>query len=133
MQPASGSPQPFKDFDERGVLEEPAVVNGLVDPADFLAHHPPGAEVEVADFRVAHDPGRKPHVLARCAQHGMGILLPQPVEIRRLRQQNGVGIAAGGDAPTVQDDQCDGSIHVEVRTPAVSMRVPDTRRPKGPL
>ena len=126
VQPAARSLKPFQDSVERRVLEEPAVVDGFVDPADFLPHHPPGAQVEVAYFRVAHDPGRQPHVFTRCAQRGMGIRPPQPVEAGRLRQQDGVGFATGSDAPAVQDDERDGRIHLGVRIRKISIRAPGT-------
>ena len=89
------------------VLEEGAVLHGIVDPRQVLTHHLPCAEVQMTHLGVAHltlgqanrpPPGRE-----------LGVLVggPELVEDRGIGQLNRVAGPRRGEAPPVQDHQAD--------------------------
>ena len=76
--------------DERGVLEEGAVLDRLVEAGDPLVDDEAGAEVEVPDLGVAHLPGGQADVAAGGSHLGVGELPHPAVDVRRVGQPDGV-------------------------------------------
>ena len=91
--------------DERLVLEEAAVLDRAVDPLEVLVEDAAGADRQVADLGVAHLPGGQADGLARRGERRVRVVLPEPVEHRRVGELDGVPRSRRGDAPAVQDDE----------------------------
>ena len=92
-------------LDENLVLGDGSVLDGFVDARKLLKHDAAGTDVEVTHLGVAHLTVRKAHVLARSAERGVGILLIQAIEERRLGSGDGVLAVVRGQAAAVHDNQ----------------------------
>ena len=99
----------FGGGQERFVREEGAVTQGEVDPQEILGDHPSRAEREMPDLGVAHDSGGQADGLAGSLEQRPGMLPEPPVEDRRARKRDGVGIRGWSMAPAVADQQENGS------------------------
>ena len=86
MKAAAGGTSRFARRAQRGVAEEAAVLDRLVDADEILLHDSAGAEVEVADLRVAHLALRQADCGTGRIELGVRIGRPQVVEDRRIRQ-----------------------------------------------
>ena len=87
------------------VLEEGAVLDCLVHAHEVLKEHSAGADREMADFAVPHLPWRKPDRAARGFELRVRKGSPQTVEVRSLRELDGVAGPGRCAAPTVEDDE----------------------------
>ena len=92
-------------LDENLVLGNGSVLDGFVDARKLLEHDAAGTDVEVTHLGIAHLTVRKAHVLARSAERGVGILLIQAIEERRLGSGDGVLAVVRGQAAAVHDNQ----------------------------
>ena len=91
--------------DERGVLEERAVLDRLVHAHQVLEEHAAGADRQVADLGVAHLPGRQADRLAGRLERRVRVLGPEPVEDGRVRELDRVPRPGRREAPPVEDDE----------------------------
>ena len=91
--------------DERGLLEEIAVADALVDARQVLIDDASRAHRDVADFRVAHLPGGKADLFAGRLQRRMREAIEQLEVGRRSRQLDGVARALFAQAPAVEHDK----------------------------
>src|SRR5581483_395317 len=96
---------PLEGRDERRVVEERAVLDGLVDPHQVLVEHPAGADRQVAHLGVAHLSRWEAYGLAGRIERRVRTLGPEPVEDGRLRLRDGISRAGGRAAPAVEDDE----------------------------
>src|SRR3954471_15466470 len=94
---------------ERGrkgrVLEEGAVLDRLVHAHQILKQHSAGADREMADLAVSHLSRRQPDRAARGLERRVGKGPPEPVEIRSVRELDGVARSSRCAAPAVEDDE----------------------------
>ena len=72
--------------EQRGVLEERAVLDRLVHADEILEEDAPGADRQVPDLGVAHLAVREADRGARRLELRVRVLAPEPVEDRRVRQ-----------------------------------------------
>ena len=93
--------------DQRLVLAQRPVLDGLVDPREVLRDDRARAEVEVAHLGVAHLARRQADGLAARGERGVRVLLPQPVEDRRVGECDRVARAVGREPPAVEHDEAD--------------------------
>ena len=68
---------------------------------------PAGADVGVPDLGVAHLPGRQPDVRPMRRQLRVRARRPDPVEVRRPRQRDGVALARRAQAPAIENAEDD--------------------------
>ena len=90
------------------VLGERAVLDRGVDPRQVLGDDRAGPQVEMPDLGVAHLPLGEPDARPHRGQRGVGMLLPQLVEDRRLRQRDRVAGPGLSEPPAIQHHQADG-------------------------
>ena len=96
---------------ERGILEEISVLDGLGDPRQLLIHDAACADVQVAHLAVAHLAPGQAHVHAAGAQERVGAGVPQVHEVNRAVGQDGVIFLLLPIAEAVEDDQCGDGLH----------------------
>ena len=92
---------------KRLVFEEAAVGDRVVDPGEVLFDDGAGAEVEVTDLGVPHLALGEADVPPLGRELGVGKARPEPVEDGGLGERDGVAGPRLGDAPAVEDDECD--------------------------
>ena len=102
---AAGLLQGFNQGRESGRLGDAAVGDGVADANQFLFHHAPRADVQVADLGVAHLAVGQSDIAAGGVQEGVRTGLPQAGEGRGLRQPHGVVRAVLTPAEAVEDHQ----------------------------
>ena len=103
---ARAAPGAVAGVEQRRVFEEAAVGDRVVDPRQVLLDDRPGAEVEMADLGVAHLPVGQPDVAPLGGEFRVRIRAPETVEDGRLGQRDRVARPRRGEAPAVQDHQC---------------------------
>src|SRR6266498_1399440 len=90
---------------QRFVLEEGAVLDRLVHTHEVLEEDASRADREVTDLRIPHLAGRESDGLARGGERRVRIGAPEAVEVRRVRELDGVSRSGRRTAPPVEDDQ----------------------------
>jgi hypothetical protein len=95
-------------LEERVVLVERAVLDGAIDAHEVLVDDPSGAEVRVADLGVPHLPLRQADRQPARLDGGVGELPHEGVHVRGARHRDGVRVALGADAPTIEDNEENG-------------------------
>ena len=90
---------------EGRILEEGAVLDRLVHAHQILKEHSAGADRQVADLAVSHLSRRQPDRAGRGLERGMRKGSPEPVEVRSLRELDGVASSGRRAAPAVEDDE----------------------------
>src|SRR5581483_343327 len=88
---------------QRGVLEERAVGDRVVDADELLVLHVAGAHREMAHLAVPHDAVRKSDRPAARLEPRVRVAREELVEPRRLGAGYRVARTAGGDPPSVED------------------------------
>ena len=101
--------------DDRLVVLELVVVDGLGDSGQLLIDDSACADVGVTDLAVAHLTVGETDVHARRADLGQRVFLEESVEIRRVRRENGVRLflALFADAEAVKNHQYQRFFHGE--------------------
>ena len=108
------------------VLGLGAVTDGEVDAGEFLVNDAAGAEVEVADLGISHLALGQADFQAAGLESAPGIVLIETIVDRGLGEEGGIALflrtdAAGGiDAPTVTNEEKNGSRHRERVTQRVA-------------
>ena len=108
------------------VFREGAVTDGEVDAGEFLVNDAAGAEVEVADLGISHLALGQADLQAAGLESAPGIVLIETVVDRCFGEEGGIALflrtgAAGGiDAPTVTNEEKNGSRHRERVTQQVA-------------
>jgi hypothetical protein len=121
--------RPLERASQRRILEERAVLDGLVYPHQILEDDATGSDRQVADLGVAHLPRRQPDGLPRSLQGRVRIAPPEPVEDGRLGKLDRVPRARRGATPAVEDDER----YERVSSAAVSqIAVKDSRSSEAP-
>ena len=92
-------------MDQRGLLEELAILNILGDPGQFLIHDAACAHIQVAHFAIAHLAVRQAHVHAAGAQLRIRILGLQRVQMRRTLLINRIALMSRIDAEAIHNNQ----------------------------
>src|SRR6266550_9041084 len=95
----------FECADQGRVVVEGPVFDRFVDAHQVLEQDAPGPDRQVSDLAVAHLAGRQADRLARRVERGVGERLPEAVEVRRVRQLDGVARTGRRKAPPVEDDE----------------------------
>src|SRR5688500_367316 len=91
--------------DEPRIVEESAVRDRPVDPADPLIDDKTGAEIEVTDFGVAHLSRRETDVPAGAAECRVWVGRQQSVHRWRVRGEDGIARFIATDTPAVQNHE----------------------------
>ncbi len=87
-----------------GVLVELAIVDGVVDPSEVLAHDAARTEVQMPDLAVAHLPFRQPDGATASDQRGVRKGVPERVEDRGARQRSTALPGPGSAQPPAVED-----------------------------
>src|SRR5207253_8918928 len=87
------------------VRGEGAVLDRPVDAHQVLEEHATRADRQVADLRVAHLSRRQADGFPGGCYPRMRVLPPEPVEVRRVRELDGVPRTRRSATPAVEDDQ----------------------------
>src|SRR5690348_11526836 len=90
---------------QHGILEERAVLDRLVHAHEVLEEDAPGADRQMTNLRVPHPAVRKSDRLARRGEPGVRIGAPEPIEVRRVGELDGVAGARRRTTPAVEDDE----------------------------
>ncbi len=97
--------QPGDEILERRVLRQRTVFDCRVDARQFLHHHAAGADIQMADLGIAHLSLWQADRLAAGGQEGVRRAGPEPVEVRRLGQGDGIVVPGFIPAETVENDE----------------------------
>ena len=104
----------FESLDEHWHLGEFAVADALIDAGEILINDAPGAKIEVADFAIAHLAVGQADIFTAGADGATWVGGVKVVVKGGLGEQggvaigNGLGFAAGVDAPAITDNQNNG-------------------------
>jgi hypothetical protein len=101
-------------LDERLVVEERPVLDRLRDSHQVLHHDAAGAQVEVPDLAVAHLPFGQSHGKPGGLEQRAGGSRDERVPRRHRRHRDRIPLALAPIAPTIQNDQYDGTLWQEI-------------------
>src|SRR5437764_549879 len=95
----------FYRVEQDRIGEDRAVLDHYVNLGDVHVHDAAGAHIEVADFAVAHLAVRQTYKAPAGVNERVGILAQQLVVSGLASESDGVGLALGAIAPTIEDDE----------------------------
>ena len=95
----------FNGLDQRGVLEEAAIGDGAVDPADIHADDASGSEVQMPHLGVSHLTVGKPDEVIAGMNQRVGKLFEKTVVVRLASQGDGVAVSIRAIAPAIENSQ----------------------------
>jgi hypothetical protein len=88
---------------ESFVLEEGSVPDRMVDLGITLIVDPPRADGQMAHLGIAHRAGRQSDGFTMGFQRRVGIVLEDPIEIRRFGHRDGIAVFGLAESEAVQD------------------------------
>jgi len=105
MNPAPGVPGFLQAFEQDGIPEKRAIINGLGDPGQILIDNTARPDIEMPHFRVSHLSLGKTDRQPRRLQFRKGIIPAKPSHNRRICQRYGIVFLAWAETPAVKNHQ----------------------------